>query len=49
MTTLFASHALLPSGPARDVLIEIADGRFTSVYGLTVCQLCPEVPTALVT
>jgi formiminoglutamate deiminase len=31
MTTLFASHALLPSGPARDVLVEIADGRFTSV------------------
>ena len=31
MTTLFASHALLPSGPARDVLIEVADGRFTSV------------------
>ena len=24
MTTLFASHALLPSGPARDVLIEVA-------------------------
>ena len=31
MTTLFASHALLPSGPARDVLIEVADGTFTSV------------------
>ena len=31
MTTLFASHALLPSGPARDVRIEVADGRFTSV------------------
>jgi formiminoglutamate deiminase len=31
MTTLFASHALLPSGPARDVLIEIAGGRFASV------------------
>jgi formiminoglutamate deiminase len=31
MTTLFASDALLPSGPARDVLIEVADGRFTSV------------------
>ena len=31
MTTLFASHALLPSGLARDVLIEITDGRFTSV------------------
>ena len=31
MTTLFASHALLPSGPARDVLIEVADSRFTSV------------------
>jgi len=31
MTTLFASHARLPSGLARDVLIEIAGGRFTSV------------------
>jgi formiminoglutamate deiminase len=31
MTTLVASHALLPPGLARDVLIEIADGRFTSV------------------
>ena len=31
MTTLFASHALLPSGPARDVLIEVDGGRFTSV------------------
>jgi formiminoglutamate deiminase len=31
MTTLFARHALLPSGPARDVLIEIAGGRFASV------------------
>jgi formiminoglutamate deiminase len=31
MTTLFASHALLPSGPARDVRIEVADGRFVSV------------------
>jgi formiminoglutamate deiminase len=31
MTTLFASHALLPSGPARNVLIEVAGGRFTSV------------------
>ena len=31
MTALFASQALLPSGPARDVLIEVADGRFTSV------------------
>jgi formiminoglutamate deiminase len=31
MTTLLASHALLPSGPARNVLIEVADGRFTSV------------------
>jgi formiminoglutamate deiminase len=28
---LFASQALLPSGPARDVLIEVAEGRFTSV------------------
>ncbi len=31
MTTLFADHALLPAGPARNVLIEIADGRITSV------------------
>ena len=31
MTTLFARHALLPSGPARDVLIEVAGGRFTAV------------------
>jgi formiminoglutamate deiminase len=31
MTTLFAAHALLPSGPARDVLIEVAGGRFTTV------------------
>ena len=31
MTALLASHALLPPGPARDVLIEIAGGRFTSV------------------
>jgi formiminoglutamate deiminase len=31
MTTLFASRALLPSGLARDVLIEVAAGRFTSV------------------
>ena len=31
MTRLFASHALLPSGPARDVLIEISGGRFASV------------------
>ena len=31
MTTLFARHALLPSGPARDVLIEADGGRFTSV------------------
>jgi formiminoglutamate deiminase len=31
VTTLFARHALLPSGPARDVLIEVAGGRFTSV------------------
>jgi formiminoglutamate deiminase len=31
MTTLFASRALLPSGLARDVLIEIGGGRFTSV------------------
>jgi formiminoglutamate deiminase len=30
-TTLLASHALLPSGPARDVLIEVDGGRFTSV------------------
>jgi formiminoglutamate deiminase len=31
MTKLFAAQALLPSGPALDVLLEIADGRFTSV------------------
>lgn len=31
MTTLFARHALLSDGAARDVLFEIADGRFTSV------------------
>jgi formiminoglutamate deiminase len=31
MTRLFAARALLPSGPARDVLLEIAGGRFTSV------------------
>jgi len=31
MTTLLASHALLPSGLARDVLIEVAGGRFRSV------------------
>ena len=31
MTTLFAGHALLPAGPARDVVIEVTDGRFTSV------------------
>jgi len=31
MMTLFARHALLPSGPARDVLIEIDGGRFTAV------------------
>ena len=27
----FAEHALLPSGPARAVLLEVADGRFTAV------------------
>ena len=26
-----ADHALLPSGPARDVLLEVLDGRFTAV------------------
>jgi formiminoglutamate deiminase len=31
MTKLFAARALLPSGPAPDVLLEIAGGRFTSV------------------
>jgi formiminoglutamate deiminase len=31
VTALFADHALLPAGPARNVLIEIAGGRFTSV------------------
>ena len=29
--TWFAAHALLPSGPARDVRFEIAEGRFTSI------------------
>ncbi len=29
--TWFAEHAWLPTGPATDVLIEEADGRFTSV------------------
>jgi formiminoglutamate deiminase len=27
----FAEHAALPSGPARDVLFEVEDGRFTQV------------------
>jgi formiminoglutamate deiminase len=27
----FAEHALLPSGPGRDVLFEVADGRFSRV------------------
>ena len=27
----FAGHALLPGGPARDVLLELAGGRFTAV------------------
>jgi formiminoglutamate deiminase len=31
VSTFFARHALLPSGPARDVVIEVADGRFTAV------------------
>ncbi|SNQ45807.1 Formiminoglutamate deiminase [Frankia canadensis] len=31
MTVLFARHALLPGGTARDVVIEMADGRFTAV------------------
>ena len=31
MTVLFAEHALLPTGPAADVLIEIAGGRFSAV------------------
>ncbi|HEX2902386.1 MAG TPA: formimidoylglutamate deiminase [Jatrophihabitans sp.] len=28
----FAEHALLPDGPARDVLFEVSDGRFTAIY-----------------
>jgi formiminoglutamate deiminase len=28
---LFAQHALLPSGPARNVRFDIADGRFTAI------------------
>ena len=31
MTTLFARHALLPSGPAQDVLVKVDGGRFTEV------------------
>jgi formiminoglutamate deiminase len=31
MSRWWAAHALLPSGPARDVLFEAADGRFTAV------------------
>jgi formiminoglutamate deiminase len=31
MTAWFAEHAMLPSGPARDVRFEVTDGRFTAV------------------
>jgi formiminoglutamate deiminase len=31
MTSWFARHALLPSGPATDVRFDVADGRFTAV------------------
>jgi formiminoglutamate deiminase len=31
VTTWWCAHALLPDGPARDVLFEIDDGRFTAV------------------
>jgi formiminoglutamate deiminase len=31
MESWFADHALLPGGPARDVRLEVADGRFASV------------------
>ena len=31
MTAWFARHALLPSGAARDVRLEVSDGRFTTV------------------
>ncbi len=31
MRTWWARHALLPTGPARDVLVEVRDGRFTAV------------------
>jgi formiminoglutamate deiminase len=31
MTRWFAAHALLPTGPARDVLFEVAAGRFARV------------------
>ncbi|MDT4940797.1 MAG: hypothetical protein QOJ34_886, partial [Pseudonocardiales bacterium] len=42
----FTRHALLPSGPARDVRFEIAHGRFTSVVADTEphgAQLLPGV------
>jgi len=31
MTTWFARHALLPSGPARDVTIVVTEGSFTAI------------------
>jgi formiminoglutamate deiminase len=31
VTSWWCAHALLPDGPARDVLLEVADGRFTAV------------------
>jgi formiminoglutamate deiminase len=46
MTAYFAAHALLPTGLARDVRFEIADGRFTSVVADTApegAQLLPGI------
>ncbi|HZG92337.1 MAG TPA: formimidoylglutamate deiminase [Pseudonocardia sp.] len=31
MRAWWARHALLPTGPARDVLVEVRDGRFTAI------------------
>jgi len=35
MTTFFARHALLPSGPATDVTFEVTDGYFTAITAET--------------
>ena len=35
MTTFFARHALLPSGPASDVTFEVTDGYFTAITAET--------------